>query len=250
MKIVRYEKNGDVSYGVIRDGKVFEILGLPYGGIQETGKTLPLESVRLLVPCEPASIVAVGLNYRSHIEEIKMEGKMEPVVFPKVLSSLAAPEDDIIKPPACKRLDYEAELAVVIGKRCAKVKKEDAAAYIFGYTCLNDVTARDLQSKTNQWMRAKGFYSFCPVGPWIETQVDPSRLEFKTVLNGKTVQKGNTELMIFDIPFLIEYISDFMELLPGDIIATGTTSGIGPMKPGDTVEIQIEGIGSLRNYVK
>lgn len=250
MRIVRYESGGAAAYGVVRGSKVFELEGAPYGETRETGNSLPFDDVRLLVPCEPRSIVGVGLNYKAHIAEIKVGEGSEPPVFLKPLGALTAPEGDIVKPPECRRLDYEAELAVVIGKHCTRAKREDAADYIFGYTCLNDVTARDLQTPTNQWLRAKGFDTFCPVGPWIETQLDPARLDFKTVLNGKTVQEGNTQMMLFDIPFLIEYISAFMELLPGDLIATGTTAGIGPMEPGDVVEIQVEGIGTLRNYVK
>lgn len=250
MKIVRYEYQHTTQYGVLEKNIIRQLNRPPYDGLDFSNKTHLFEEVRLLSPCQPSSIVAVGLNYQSHVEELNIQVKQETVLFPKPISSIIGPEQCIIRPIECTQLDYEAELAVVIGKPCSKVKQEHAMDYILGYTCLNDVTARNLQTKTNQWMRCKGFYTFCPIGPVIETELDPADLEIKAILNGKTVQHARTSQMIFAIPYLIEYISNFMQLNPGDIIATGTPSGIGPMESGDTIEVQIEGIGSLRNYVK
>lgn len=249
MKILRYVLDGKESYGVLEGGTVREIAGEPYTGIKFTGKTAALDTVRLLAPSRPKSIVAVGLNYRQHSVEFGMELQPEPLVFPKALSAVLDPFGKIVKPEACERLDYEAELAVVIGKPCEKIKKEDAERYILGYTCLNDVTARDIQNKESQWLRAKGFYTFCPFGPWIETELDPSGLHLQAILNGKTVQDDRTSSMLFSVPFLLEYISSFMRLEPGDVIATGTPGGIGPMKSGDTIKIVIDGIGELVNTV-
>ncbi len=250
MKIVRYVWEGQESYGAVQDGQIREIAGEPYENIKYTGKEVPLASVRLLAPSRPKSIVAVGLNYRQHSVEFGMDLQAEPLLFPKALSAVLDPLGKIVKPVVCVRLDYEAELAVVIGKTCEKVKKEDAGEYIFGYTCLNDVTARDIQHKESQWLRAKGFYTFCPFGPWIETKLDPSDLHLQAVLNGKTVQDDRTSSMLFEVPYLIEYISSFMRLEPGDVIATGTPGGIGPMKSGDEIKIVIEGIGELKNTVE
>ena len=249
MKIVRYIAQDKESYGVLKGGTIQEIQGEPYEGITYTGKEIPFSDVMLLTPSRPKSVVAVGLNYRQHSVEFGMELQAEPLVFPKALSAVLDPFGKIIKPDACERLDYEAELAVVIKKTCEKIKKEDAHEYILGYTCLNDVTARDIQGKESQWLRAKGFYTFCPFGPWVETEVDPADLRLQAVLNGKTVQDDRTSSMLFEIPYLIEYISKFMRLEPGDVIATGTPGGIGPMKSGDEIKIVIEGIGELVNTV-
>lgn len=249
MKIIRYVFEGRESYGVLEGETVREIMGEPFRGIDFKGFEMPLKKVHLLAPSRPKSIVAVGLNYRQHSVEFGMDLQPEPLVFPKALSAVLDPYGKIIKPQVCERLDYEAELAVVIGKTCEKIKKEDAERYILGYTCLNDVTARDIQHKESQWLRAKGFYTFCPIGPWIETDLDPSDLQLQAVLNGKTVQDDRTSSMLFSVPFLIEYISSFMRLEPGDVIATGTPGGIGPMESGDEIRVVIEGIGELVNTV-
>jgi len=249
VKILRYVLDGKESYGVLEGGIIKEIAGEPFAGTAFTGKTAALEAVRLLAPSRPKSIVAVGLNYKQHSKELAMDLPAEPLVFSKALSAQLDPLGKIVKPEACERLDYEAELAVVIKKPCEKIKKEDADEYILGYTCLNDVTARDIQHKESQWLRAKGFFTFCPIGPWIETELDPSDLRLQAVLNGKTVQDDRTSSMLFSVPFLIEYISSFMGLMPGDVIATGTPGGIGPMKSGDEIKIVIEGIGELVNTV-
>ena len=249
MKIVRYVFEGRESYGVLEGVTVKEIMGEPFGGIEYKGFEVPLEKVDLLAPSRPKSIVAVGLNYRQHSEEFGMQLQAQPLLFPKALSAVLNPFGKIVKPEVCERLDYEAELGVVIKKTCERIKKEDAGEYILGYTCLNDVTARDIQNKESQWLRAKGFYTFCPFGPWIETDLDPADLHLTAVLNGKTVQDDRTSSMLFSVPYLIEYISSFMTLMPGDVVATGTPGGIGPMKSGDEIKIVIEGIGELVNTV-
>lgn len=249
MKIVRYIFEGKESYGVLENGTVRETAGEPYNGIRFTKRTVPLDAVRLLAPVRPGNIVAVGLNYKQHSKELAMDLPDEPLVFSKAPSAVLGPYGKIVKPDACRRLDYEAELAVIIKKTCEKVKEEDANDYILGYTCLNDVTARDIQGRESQWLRAKGFYTFCPIGPWIETDIDPADLRIRAVLNGKTMQDDRTSNMIFSVPHLIAHISHFMGLMPGDVIATGTPGGIGPMESGDEIRIVIEGMGELVNTV-
>lgn len=250
MKICRFLKNGSVNYGVVRDGKIDVTKGLPYDEIVVTGEQERVESVRLLAPAEPRSIVAVGLNYRRHAQELGAGLPEEPVIFSKFTSSVLEPFGEIVKPAACKRLDYEAELAVVIGRQCRGVAKEAAKEYIFGYTCLNDVTARDLQDMKGQWERCKGFDTFTPFGPWVETELEPGDLRIRAVLNGKTVQDDTTADLIFDVGTLVEYVSGFMTLYPGDLISTGTPGGIGPMERGDEIKVVIEGIGELVNRVR
>ncbi|MEI6100880.1 MAG: fumarylacetoacetate hydrolase family protein [Eubacteriales bacterium] len=249
MKILRYEKDGQNSYGVLEGDTIKQLTEEPYEKIAYTGQTVLLEQVRLLAPSVPKNIVAVGLNYKQHSVEFGMDLVPEPMVFAKALSSLLDPFGKIIKPAVCERLDYEAELGVVIKKRCEKINRADAKDYILGYTCLNDVTARDIQKKESQWLRAKGFYTFCPVGPWVETDIEPGDLHLQAILNGRIVQDDRTSSMLFDVPYLLEYISSFMRLMPGDVIATGTPGGIGGMQSGDEIKIKIEGIGELINTI-
>lgn len=225
------------------------LVDAPYEKTVYSGEEVALEMCSLLAPAEPKNIVAVGLNYRSHAAELAMALPKEPLIFSKFTSSILEPGGVIVKPPQCERLDYEAELAFVVAKKCKNVPKEKAREYIFGYTCLNDVTARDLQNKDGQWARCKGFDTFCPFGPWIETELDPKNAHVKAVLNGRTVQEGNTSDFIFDAYALLAYISSFMTLLPGDIVTMGTPGGIGPMQPGDEVSIVIDEIGALKNTV-
>jgi 2-keto-4-pentenoate hydratase/2-oxohepta-3-ene-1,7-dioic acid hydratase in catechol pathway len=213
-------------------------------------REFPLEGVRFLAPCSPSKIVAVGLNYKDHAEELNLALPEEPLLFMKPSTSVIGPGDPIVLPPQSERVDYEAELGVVIGKTATKVSYEQARDHIMGYTCLNDVTARDLQQKDGQWTRAKGFDTFCPIGPWIVTNIEAGDLAISLLLNGEMKQKSRTSNLIFDVFRLVEFISHVMTLNPGDVIATGTTSGIGPMKPGDSVEVRIEGIGSLINPVQ
>lgn len=207
-----------------------------------------VEITRLLAPALPGKIVAVGLNYRDHAGEMGHKLPEEPVLFMKPSTALIGPNDDIIHPAQSTRVDFEAELAVVIGSRCRNVRKEDAHEVIFGYTCFNDVTARDLQARDGQWTRAKSFDTFAPLGPWIETDLeDAGNLSIISRLNGTVRQSSNTGNLIFTVAELIEFISSVMTLEPWDVIATGTPAGIGPMSRGDEVEVEIEGIGVLTN---
>jgi 2-keto-4-pentenoate hydratase/2-oxohepta-3-ene-1,7-dioic acid hydratase in catechol pathway len=243
MRLVRFQADEKTFFGRIDGGEI-----LPLNG-ETFAQEYVLEDVRLLAPCCPTKIVAVGLNYRDHAEELNLELPEEPLLFLKPSSSLIGPGDPIILPPQSVRVDYEAELAVVIAQTARNVPYEQAQNYILGYTCLNDVTARDLQQKDGQWTRAKGFDTFCPIGPWIETDIDASDLGISLLLNGKIKQESRTSNLIFNTFRLVEFISHVMTLMPGDVIATGTTSGIGPMKQGDTVEVRVEAIGSLINPV-
>ncbi|MEJ2715917.1 MAG: fumarylacetoacetate hydrolase family protein [Deltaproteobacteria bacterium] len=243
MKLVRYEVDGKISRGMVTDERVTPL------GDDVTLPRYSLDQVRLLAPAEPTKIVAVGLNYRDHAEEVRLPIPDEPLLFLKPASSVIGPGDAIVIPPESSRVDYEAELGVVIGKTARRVSSQQASEYILGYTCLNDVTARDLQAKDKQWTRAKSFDTFCPIGPWVQTELDPSDLRIELYLNGEQKQESRTSELIFDVFRLVEFISCVMTLEPGDVIATGTTSGIGKMKPGDSVEVRIEGIGSLINPV-
>lgn len=197
----------------------------------------------------PTKVVCVGLNYRDHAEELNMDIPEEPIIFLKPTSSIIYHEDKIVLPKQSKRVDHEVELAVVIGRKCKDVKKEDALDYIMGYTILNDVTARDIQKKDGQWTRAKSFDTFCPIGPRIVKDIDPGNLDIQLRINGEVRQKSNTKNMIFSVEELIEFISEVMTLYPHDIISTGTPPGVGMLRRGDVVECEIEGIGILRNYV-
>ncbi len=243
MKLVRFEVENKVFSGRVEGNSVWPVEG------GASSREFSLEKVRLLPPALPTKIVAIGLNYRDHAEEMKVQLPDEPLLFIKPSSSVIGPDDAIVMPPQSARVDYEAELAIVIGKTARHVSRKEARKHILGYTCLNDVTARDLQTKDGQWTRSKSFDTFCPVGPWIETDVDPSDLKIELYLNGERKQKSRTSNLIFDSFQLVEFVTSVMTLLPGDMIATGTTSGIGPMKAGDTVEVRIEGIGSLKNAV-
>jgi 2-keto-4-pentenoate hydratase/2-oxohepta-3-ene-1,7-dioic acid hydratase in catechol pathway len=204
---------------------------------------------KLLSPCLPSKIVALGLNYRDHAEEVKLPIPDKPLLFIKPSTSVIGPGEAILYPKMSKRVDYEAELAVVIGKVAKNVSEEKAADYILGYTCLNDVTARDLQPKDGQWTLSKSFDTFSPIGPWIVTDMDPHQLEISSYLNGERRQHSNTKNLIFGPRQLVSFISWAMTLLPGDVIATGTPSGIGPMAIGDQIDVVIEGIGTLSNHV-
>jgi len=240
MRLVRFSVNGEDLAGQI----INDIVRTNDPSQREFSP----KDVRLLPPCLPSKVVAVGLNYRDHAEELGLAIPEEPILFLKPSTSVIGPGDMIVLPPQSTRVDYEAELAIVISKPARNVPRAKAQEYILGYTCLNDVTARDLQSKDGQWTRSKSFDTFCPIGPWIDTEIDGSDLKIELVLNGEIKQKSRTSNLIFGCAELVEFISSVMTLHPGDVIATGTTSGIGPMGPGDTVEVRTEGIGSLVNY--
>ena len=249
MKIVRFAVEGKVGYGILKGESIQTIEGEPFGNIKAADRYYQPSEVKLLSPCVPSKIVALGLNYRSHAEEVRLRIPTTPLIFLKPSTTVIGSDANIVYPPSSTRVDYEGELAVVIKKPAWRVSREKALDYVMGYTCLNDVTARDLQYQDRQWTRGKSFDSFAPIGPCIETELDPGNVVLETYLNGELKQQANTNDLIFDIPELVSFISEVMTLLPGDVIATGTTSGIGPMSPGDTVEVKIEGIGTLRNYV-
>ncbi|MBQ3551732.1 MAG: fumarylacetoacetate hydrolase family protein [Clostridia bacterium] len=249
MKICRFEFEGIARYGVMDDEAVKSLVDEPYDELIFDGMTYPISDVRLLAPCEPSKIVAIGKNYAAHAAEMKEGQPDEPLVFLKPNTCVVADGDDVVYPRISKRLDYEGELGVVIGKRAKHVKPGEAHKYIFGYTCLNDVTARDIQKSEPQWTRGKGFDTLCPIGPHIETEIDPSRLAIVTRINGEIRQSSTTDMMTHNIDKLICYITECMTLLPGDIIATGTPEGIGSMQVGDIVEVEIEGIGVLKNTI-
>ncbi len=250
-RYVRIAVNDQPTWGLLRNDKIESLNGPPYEGGQPDGRLIPFKKARLLAPVAPSKIICVGLNYALHVKESQSATKIpeQPVLYMKPPTAVIGPDDDIVYPPSSSRVDYEAELAVVIGRTARHVAENDAESFIFGYTCLNDVTARDLQKKDGQWTRGKGFDTFCPVGPWIETDLDCRNTMVESFLNGEKKQAGNTADMIFPVPFLISYISDIMTLLPGDVISTGTPEGISPMQPGDTIEIRVAGIGSLTNKV-
>jgi 2-keto-4-pentenoate hydratase/2-oxohepta-3-ene-1,7-dioic acid hydratase in catechol pathway len=249
MKIVRFAVDRKIKYGILNGQSIQAIDDKPFRHIKPVDDHYRLSEVKLLSPCIPSKIVALGLNYRTHAEEVNAPIPDAPLLFIKPSTAVIGPEDNINYPATSERVDYEGELAAVIKKPVWRVSEKDALEYVLGYTCFDDVTARDLQSRDGQWTRAKGFDTFAAIGPCIETELDPGNTELKTYLNGELKQKGNTNDLIYSLPELINFISHVMTLLPGDIIATGTPSGIGPMYPGDTVDVKIQPIGTLRNYV-
>ncbi len=271
MKFIRFKVNGKEKIGTLKhDHIVTELSSTMIDALNayttgrfektsstdtstdmfEKNRTYNLENVKILPPVFPSKIVCVGLNYRDHAKELKMELPDEPVIFLKPSTAVIGHLENILYPPSSNQVDYEAELAVVISREAEKVNKKDAKDFIGGYTILNDVTARDLQRKDVQWTRAKGFDTFAPIGPFIETDLDPNNQNISLRLNGEVKQSSNTANMIFGAEELVEFISSIMTLKEGDVIATGTPPGVGSMKMGDVVEVQVEGIGVLKNFVK
>lgn len=249
MKVVRYQVGKKIEYGIL-DGAVIRTLqDSPFRSMRTTDRRVALDEVRLLAPCRPSKIIALGSNYRSHCEETNLPVPTMPIMFFKPPTSVIGPEDKIRYPRGVKRFDYEAEVAVVIKKRASEVPEARALEYVLGYTCLNDVSARDWQTNDNQWARPKGSDTYAPIGPCIETEADANNLTVESYLNGERKQHGNTSDLVFKIPQLIAYITETITLLPADIIATGTPGGIGPMKIGDVIEIRMDAVGTLRNYV-
>ncbi len=250
MHIYRFRHQGEVRHGILKEDLLFPIKGSIYRKFSPAGEGVPIGETILMPPVLPGKIVAVGRNYRDHAAERGRPVPREPLLFLKPPSAVIGPHDSILYPAMAKRVDYEGELAIVIKRKAVRLDDQaDVSAYILGYMCLNDVTARDLQDKDGQWTRAKSFDTFAPIGPCIATDLDPSRLRLKTFLNGKLRQSGNTRNLIFPISYLLRYITRIMTLFPGDVVTTGTPAGIGPMYPGDRVDIQIEGIGTLSNTV-
>ncbi|MGJ9411245.1 fumarylacetoacetate hydrolase family protein [Aeromicrobium sp. CF4.19] len=255
MRVARFAGEDDPQFGVVGDEDgvptIAVLKGDPlYAGFELTGQKVPLDDVRLLAPVIPRSkVVGVGRNYAAHAAELGNDVPERPLVFLKPNTTVVGPGDPVVHPDQSEDVQFEGELAVVIGRICKDVSAEDAPKVIFGYTVGNDVTARDLQHSDGQWARAKGFDTFCPLGPWIETNLDPADLRVSTELNGEQRQDGRTSDMVFSVADVIEYVSSFMTLLPGDVILTGTPEGVGRMVAGDRVSVTVEGIGTLTNQV-
>ncbi|MGF0316661.1 fumarylacetoacetate hydrolase family protein [Nocardia fluminea] len=231
------------------DAVAKEIAEHPFGSPTFTGRSWPLADIRLLAPILASKVICIGKNYAAHAAEMGGEAPVDPVIFIKPNTSIIGPNASIILPPSSSQVDYEGELAVVIGRPCKDVAAAKASEVILGYTIANDVTARDQQRHDGQWTRAKGYDTFCPLGPWIETALDPSDLEITTEVNGEVRQRSRTSLFLHDIPKIIEWISSVMTLLPGDVILTGTPEGVGPLQAGQNVSVTVEGIGTLTNPV-
>lgn len=250
MRLVRYRnKNEPAQFGWINNSQIGLLVGSPFTEFQRQEAVLPLDTVQLLAPVLPGKILCVGRNYAEHIKENNAEVPTTPLLFLKPPSSVIGPNQTIFLPPQSEHVDHEAELAVVIGKRGRWIQPPDASSFIYGYTIANDVTARDLQRKDGQWTRSKGFDTFCPLGPWIETDLNPADVMITCRVNGALRQMASTRDMIFNIDQLIAYASSIMTLEVGDVILTGTPAGISPLHPGDVVEAAIDGIGVLTNSV-
>jgi 2-keto-4-pentenoate hydratase/2-oxohepta-3-ene-1,7-dioic acid hydratase in catechol pathway len=249
VQIVRFEVDGRTRYGAVEGQAIQEYTGTPFTLFRRGRRRYSPRQIVLLAPVVPGKIIAVGPNYRDHALEMGVPIPTDPTVFFKPVSALIGPDDPIVYPSQSTRVDHEAELAVVIKRRCRKAPAARALEYVLGYTALNDVTARDIEERDGHPSCAKAFDTFCPLGPCIVTDVDPHALAVETLVNGIVRQSGSTKDLMFPVEQLIACISDVMTLLPGDVIATGTPAGVGPLLPGDRVEVRIEGIGTLRNSV-
>ncbi len=238
-------------FGKLDKDRVTPLNAAPWDNPVSGNETFTIDEINMAAPVTPSKIVCIGLNYHAHVKASQSADNApeQPLIFLKPSSSIIGPGEAIVHTAQAERVDYEAELGVVIGRTAKNIPREKADEYIFGLTCVNDVTARDIQKKDGQWSRAKGFDTFCPVGPWIVTGIDYHDLLVEGILNGEVMQSGRTSLMIFDIPFLVSYISSIMTLYPGDLISTGTPAGIAPMKPGDKIEVRVENVGSLTNPI-
>ena len=252
MKIARFSTGGDPRFGIVDDDEIVVLRGDPmFNGFDTTEERIPLADVKLLAPVIPRSkVVAVGRNYREHAAELGNEAPAEPLLFLKPNTSVIGPGDTIVRPSQSSQVDFEGELAIVIGSIAKNVPEADAASVVFGYTVANDVTARDLQEKDGQWARAKGFDTFCPLGPVIETEFEVANQGIETRVNGEVRQSGRLDEMVHSVASVIAYASAVFTLLPGDVILTGTPAGVGPIMAGDTVEVTVEGIGTLSNPVR
>jgi 2-keto-4-pentenoate hydratase/2-oxohepta-3-ene-1,7-dioic acid hydratase in catechol pathway len=249
MRLVRFRFGDRIATGVVEGDAVRALAGTFFENPVPSGEEIPLDDVRLLAPILPSKVVCLGRNYAAHAAEFGGEVPEEPLVFLKPSTSVSGPGDPIPLPPISNRVDYEGELAVVIGRIARNVRAEETFRYILGYTCGNDVTLRDLQKKDDQWARAKGFDGSCPLGPWVETELDPIDVHLETRVNGEVRQSASTSDMVFGVATIIEFVTAFMTLLPGDVIMTGTPEGVGKLEPGDRVEVVIDGIGVLLNPV-
>jgi 2-keto-4-pentenoate hydratase/2-oxohepta-3-ene-1,7-dioic acid hydratase in catechol pathway len=257
VRIARFSVGDRVAFGVVEEAAadagdgpfVAPIPGHPFGPIEPSDLRVPLADVRLLAPVLPSKVIGVGRNYAEHAQELGNEIPAEPLLFFKPSTSVIGPSDGIVYPQQSSDVQHEAELAVVIGRLCREVPRERVADVVLGYTCGNDVTARDLQKTDGQWARAKGFDSFCPLGPWIVTDLDPSDVAITCTVGEELRQAGRTKQMVHDVAALVSYISEAFTLLPGDVILTGTPAGVAPLSVGDEVSVSIEGIGTLTNRV-
>ncbi|HVE73753.1 MAG TPA: fumarylacetoacetate hydrolase family protein [Mycobacteriales bacterium] len=254
MRIARYSHEGVVGFGVVEgepgpDAAVAALAGHPFGVLTFSGRRHALADVRLLAPVLPSKVIGIGKNYADHAAEMGSPAPAEPVAFLKPSTSVIGPGDSIVLPRDSVRVDHEAELAIVIGRLCRDVPRERAHEVVLGYTCGNDVTARDHQKADGQWTRGKGHDTFCPLGPWLETDLDPHDLAVRCTVDGDERQHGRTSALLHDVPALIAWVSAVMTLLPGDVILTGTPAGVGPLEPGESVSVSIEGIGVLTNPV-
>jgi 2-keto-4-pentenoate hydratase/2-oxohepta-3-ene-1,7-dioic acid hydratase in catechol pathway len=250
VRIIRFELQGAPRWGVVDpEGIVHAASGEPFVDLRPGEAVGPLDEVRLLAPATPRTIVCVGRNYVEHAAEFGNPVPEQPLLFLKPAAAVTAPGDPIVYPALSRRVDPEAELAVVIGRPAHRVAARDAFGVIGGYLCGNDVTARDIQKADGQWTRGKGFQTFCPLGPWVETSYDPSDVRVTCTVNGDRRQDGRTKDLIFDIPFLIEYITRFTRLDRGDVVMTGTPEGVGPVQVGDEITVEVEGLGALANPV-
>ncbi|MGZ4115061.1 MAG: fumarylacetoacetate hydrolase family protein [Actinomycetota bacterium] len=252
MRLVRFRFGERIATGAVDEGSeaIRVLAGTFFEQPVPTGDEVPLDDVRLLAPVLPSKVVCVGKNYAAHAAEFGGEVPEEPLIFLKPSTSVIGPGDTIPLPSISRRVDYEGELAVVIGRLARSVRAEEAFRYILGYTCANDVTLRDLQKKDEQWTRAKGFDGSCPLGPWIATDVDPNDAPIETRVNGEVRQSATTADLIFGVATVIEYVTTFMTLLPGDVLLTGTPEGVGKLEPGDRVEVEVDGVGVLANPVE
>lgn len=249
MKLCRCRHAGGISWGVVEETSIALLAGPPFEKVERTGAVVPLSQAKLLAPCEPSKILGVGLNYRAHAEEMKKPIPSRPLLFLKPLTAALDPGEPIRLPLESAEVHHEAELAVVVGKKMRRASPAQAKDCVLGFTCFNDVTARDIQRAEVQYTRAKGFDTFAPFGPVIETELDPRRQLVKALVNGEVRQLGNTSDMIFDVYELLSFVSRGMTLLPGDVLTTGTPPGVGPLCAGDVVAVSVEGVGVLENPV-
>ena len=253
MRLIRFNSDGQAAYGLLKDNTVYTLDGSPFESFTSGDAVGSIDDIELLAPCQPSKIVAIGRNYVAHAKEHQSEVPKEPLMFLKPPSAIIAHKQSIVRPPQSGQVEHEGELAVVIGKLAKNVRDLDAWAHVLGVTCANDVTARDLQRSDGQWSRAKGFDTFCPLGPWIETELsleEIDALHIECRVNGTVRQSGQCGDMVFKIPRLIAYISAAMTLEPGDVILSGTLAGVSQLNAGDVVEVEIDRLGVLRNGVK
>ena len=247
MRIARVRAGGGPTWAIVEGDTVYRLQGSPFENPTRGERIGDAGSAKLLAPCEPTKVVCIGLNYRAHAAETGQELPKEPLMFLKPPTSVIGPGDDVVWAPGSQKIDYEAELAVVFKKTAKNVAAGAFRDYVLGYTCANDVSARDFQRGDGQWARAKGSDTFCPLGPWIETDLDPNDLRISGKLNGEVKQDSRTSDLVFNLDFLVSHLTKYFTMLPGDVLITGTPAGIGPMNPGDEYEVTIEGIGSLKN---